>query len=73
MEKKIELYLPSAVYDERIITRAVNDYEQICKIKTTADHSGIRCVFEESIADLQLTAKEFANYLVELANSHGVL
>lgn len=73
MKKRIELYLPTAVYSEALIDRAILDYSSICTIVKKHQHSGILCIFIKSVADLELTANEFSNYLIELSNAHGEL
>lgn len=69
--KKIELYLPKTVYSEALIDRAILDYRSICLIKKKRQFGGTLCIFMRSVADLELTANEFSNYLIELANARG--
>ena len=72
MKKKIDIYLPSAVYSERLIDRAISDYRSICNIVKKKQRNGTICVFSKSLTDLELTVCEFSNYLIELSN-HGEL
>ena len=73
MKRKIELYLPRAIYREEIIDRAIFDYRSICTILKINQHRGVLCIFKRSVTDLELTANEFSNYLIELSNAHGEL
>jgi len=58
-----------SIYTTEVVRRAIADYENICRIVSLETEKATRCVFSDSIADLDLTVKEFANYLVELAIS----
>ena len=71
MKKKSELFFPASIYDEVLIDRAIIDYQSICRIHKVHSNDGIVCAFVDSIAPLELTVNEFANYLIELANSRG--
>lgn len=65
MKKRIELYLPQTVYSEALIDRAILDYRSICMIMKKRQRGGTLCIFIKSVADLELTANEFSNYLME--------
>ena len=71
MKKRIELFLPQTVYSEALIDRAILDYRSICVIMKKRQRGGILSIFIKSLADLELTANEFSNYLIELSNARG--
>ncbi len=73
MKRSIELYLPTAVYSEVLIDRAILDYRSICTIVKKHKRSGILCIFIKGVADLELIANEFSNYLIELSNAYDEL
>ena len=56
-----------SVYSEEILERAQHDYRGICQIEYTIDGNSFVCTLQNSITDLNLTANEFFNYLVEVA------
>ena len=59
---------PVSVYDGTLINQAIKDYGTICCISCSRKEDEIICTFSRSVADLELTALEFSNYLIELAN-----
>lgn len=67
--KKIRL--PKVIYPENVIKRAVRDYQGICQITCLLTGDAYVCTITNSKADLELTANEFMNYLVEVVNSGG--
>lgn len=68
---KISVTFPTSVYDRRLIDRAVQDYYGICTIELTGTADYTSCSFSRSVTDLEVTALEFSNYLIELANSQA--
>lgn len=71
MKQNTTLFFPATIYPQDVIQQAVKDYAEICRIEFCRTESGVECVFLKSIVDLELTAKEFSNYLVELINAGG--
>ena len=65
------VFFLSSIYPRELIVRAKEDYQQICCISIEDNAGGIICTFSESITDINLTAKEFSNYLIELANTRS--
>ena len=66
--KSISLQFPKNVYSAESISVAINGYRDICKIEVTEDKDYIHCVLTNSVTDLEVTALEFCNYLIELSN-----
>lgn len=73
MNNFVLLSFPKSIYKPELIKRAVADYREICRISTTETETETICRFFDSVADLQLTAQEFSNYLIELSNARGTL
>ena len=71
MKKIISLPYPRSIYAEDLFSRAVSDYRNICRVKVHLNDASTVCTFSDSAADLALTAKEFSNYLIELALSRS--
>jgi len=71
MKQNATLFFPVTIYPQDVIQQAVKDYAEICHIELRKTEGGVECVFLKSIADLELTAREFSNYLVELINAGG--
>lgn len=71
MTDKCTLYFPSSLYERRWIAQGIADYQGICTISVQQETEGVRCTFSNSKGGLTLTALEFANYLLELANAGG--
>ena len=71
MKLQISLAYPRSLYADDLFARAVADYAHICKVKVYTDRQSVVCTFYESVTDLELTAKEFSNYLIELAVSRS--
>jgi len=67
--KEIRVSYPHSVYDKGLIDRAIKDYQGICTIQQHDNGTETSCVFSQSVTDLWITALEFSNYLIELANS----
>jgi len=65
----VSLSLPKAIYSVDAVQRAICDYRAICRIHLDEQEERIVCVITESVANLPLTAREFANYLIELSNA----
>ena len=71
MEKTISLTYPHSIYPNSLFSRAISDYRDICHVKSYSDNAFTVCTFSDSAVDLELTAKEFSNYLIELALSRS--
>lgn len=71
MKQNTTLFFPATIYPQDIIQQAAEDYAEICRIELHRTENGVECAFLKSIADLELTAREFSNYLVELINAGG--
>lgn len=65
------------IYDLAVIQKAANDYKSICDIDVflskSAENVGYKesyiiCTILNSKTDIQLTMKEFCNYVVEQMN-----
>lgn len=68
---KIEVLFAKAVYRRPWIEQAITDYKDICTIELYEDERYFTCDISKSIAALPLTAREFSNYIIELANSRS--
>ena len=71
MREPLSVFYPGSIYRTDWIRRAIRDYADICQIELQAQPEGTVCVFLKSKVDLALTAREFSNYLFELANAGG--
>ena len=71
MKKSVLLFFSASIYPEEKVIQAISEYKGICHIKLVRKNGGFECAFFESVADLELTAMEFANYLIELVNTGG--
>ena len=71
MKKTISLTYPRSIYADELFSRAVSDYRDICRVKVSLHDASTVCTFSDSAVDLALTAKEFSNYLIELALSRS--
>lgn len=69
MKQNTTLFFPATIYPQDIIQQAVKDYAKICRIELRKTEDGVECAFLKSVTDLELTAREFSNYLVELINA----
>ena len=67
----MEVLFAKAIYRRSWIEQAITDYKGICTIKLLEDERYYTCVISKSIAALPLTAHEFSNYIIELANSRS--
>lgn len=67
----LSLFFSAAIYSMPQIEKGIADYQSICRIETTLKEDGVICTFSDSVADLEMTACEFANYLIELSNTRG--
>lgn len=67
--KELRVSYPHSVYEKGLIDRAIRDYQEICTIRQHDNGMETACVFSRSVTDLTVTALEFSNYLIELANS----
>lgn len=66
--KSISLQYPKSVYNAESVSFAIQGYRNICRIEVTEDKDHILCVLTNSVTDLEVTALEFCNYLIELSN-----
>ena len=71
MKKAVSLTYPRSIYADDLFSRAVADYRDICRVKVSLNDASTVCTFSDSVVDLELTAKEFSNYLIELALSRS--
>ena len=67
MSNSIRLFLPSSIYSKKVVHLAVAHYGNICQFQLGESEDGIECLVFDSVVDLQTTAYEFANYLIELS------
>ena len=67
--KELRVSYPHSVYGRDLIDQAIKDYQEVCSIKQHDNGMETSCVFSRSVTDLTITALEFSNYLIELANS----
>lgn len=72
MKNKITQKYSLNIYPRSYIEKGILDYKNVCKIDLNCNENAIECTFYDSVADLDLTAKEFSNYLIELINSRGM-
>lgn len=72
MSDSIKLFLPSSIYPKKVVYMAVGAYEGICSIRLVETENGVECYLRDSVVDMQSTAYEFANYLIELSARSAV-
>ena len=63
-----ELWLSKQIYEKKYILHTISTYEDICKIVIYEEADKWICNFEKSKYDLELTIREFENYLIALSN-----
>lgn len=73
MENKIIQFFSLDIYPKNYIEKAIVDYINICKIDLAYDGSTAKCTFYNSVTDLEITVKEFSNYLIEIINSRSII
>ena len=61
------LEFDGALYPASAVRRAISDYTSIAKIAIEETEKGCICRIEASAAPMELTALEFANYVLELS------
>ena len=71
MKTAISLTYQRLIYADDLFSRAVSDYRDICRVNVSFNGASTVCTFSDSAVDLALTAKEFSNYLIELALSRS--
>ena len=68
MGDKAVLRYPKSIYGRDVLLRAISDYRRICRVSLAEDETSYVCEFRDSVVDIHLTAREFSNYLIEIAN-----
>lgn len=63
-----KLFLNKEIYDLKCIHMAIQAYSQLAFIKCIANECGWICTFERCVYDIDLTIKEFENYLIGMMN-----
>ena len=63
----IALEFDGALYPASTVRKAVSDYAPIARIVMEETEKGCICRIEASAAPIELTALEFANYVLELS------
>lgn len=66
--KSISLQFPKSVYSEEAVIAAIDAYHNICRIEFSEAKNNLLCVLSDSVTDLEITALEFCNYLIEVSN-----
>ena len=61
------LEFDGALYPVSAVRRAISDYASIARIAIEETEKGCICRIEASVAPMELTALEFANYVLELS------
>ena len=68
----ISISFNKKVYRKDCVLRAIDDYAYIANI-SFSEHDGYYiCNFSNTKYDLEVTKKEFTNYLIELQNSRSI-
>lgn len=62
-----EIDFDLSIYPFQIIQRAISDYAKIATIRLSVSAEMARCTFYSSKYDLELTEKEFSNYVLSLS------
>jgi len=73
MKTKIIQKYVLEIYPCNYIQKAILDYKNICKIDMVFNNNVVECTFYDSLVDLEITVKEFSNYLIELINSRNII
>ena len=63
-----ELYLNKEIYDEKYIQIAIQAYQGLAEISYKLNACWWMCSFTATRYDIDLTKKEFENYLIALMN-----
>ena len=76
MKNEVMMRFPTSLYSLTALQQAAVDYEAICDIAVDVLMSRqgdeckyITCIFAHSKAELDLTVKEFCNYVIEQMNA----
>ena len=68
IKTKIWLYLNKEIYDEKYIQIAIQAYQGLAEISYKLNACWWMCSFTATRYDIDLTKKEFENYLIALMN-----
>lgn len=64
MNRNSELKLNREFYHRKAIERAIRDYERLCRVTLSESENYYICNFSETRYDMDLTKKEFEDYLI---------
>lgn len=62
------LRLTKELFTRTMIDKAIHDYSGYAKITVAETETHYLCHLSESVYDIQTTASEFENYLINIAN-----
>ena len=78
MKNEVMMKFPVSIYDVAVLQQAAEDYAGICDVdvmgskQSIEDKEYIICKFAHSKADMELTVKEFCNYVIAHMNVRRV-
>lgn len=61
----------STLYSKSCIDQGITSYKNLCDIKVQYDTEQTVCRLSNGKVNLELTAMEFSNYLIEIMNSRS--
>ena len=67
--KMNELFLFSEIYKQRQIEETIDAFSDLCSVDVVEYEDGFGCVFSDLRYDVEITKKEFENYLIDLINT----
>lgn len=57
------------IYEKQAIEQSIVDFKNICRIETEINNNQMTCSFFDCEYDVEITIKEFSNYVIDLMNS----
>lgn len=70
MSKKKVLF-DKGIYSLVAIDRAIKDYRELAHIERIEEEQQMCCIFNKCRYDIDITIKEFCNYVIDIMNSKG--
>lgn len=73
MKKDNSFYLNKELYKRDCIETAIKDYHKIAKVRLEENPNNYVCFVSQCKYGVELTIKEFCNYLIDIENSQGAM
>ena len=65
-----QLMLNKQIYNSEIVDEVIEVYSAICTVNVLEDEKYIYCDFINSVTDIEVTIKEFEDYLIGLTRKY---